>query len=75
MPPQDRAAYSFRPASIGDLPRPRRWLNASDVRRWWGNPSGSRLTFETREGFRAGSRRASLRHAIWYFPLRHVGRP
>jgi aminoglycoside 6'-N-acetyltransferase len=39
MPPQDRSAYSFRPASVGDLPRLRRWLNASDVRRWWGNPS------------------------------------
>jgi aminoglycoside 6'-N-acetyltransferase len=39
MPPQDRSAYSFRPASTGDLPRLRRWLNASDVRRWWGNPS------------------------------------
>ena len=37
--------------------------------------SGSRLTFESREGFRAGSRRASLRHAIWYFPFRHVGGP
>ena len=40
-----------------------------------GHASGSRLTFESREGFRAGSRRASLRHAIWYFPFRHVGRP
>ena len=39
MPPQDRSAYSFRPASIGDLPRLRRWLNAPEVRRWWGNPS------------------------------------
>jgi aminoglycoside 6'-N-acetyltransferase len=38
MPPQDRSAYSFRPASIGDLPRLRRWLNAPEVRRWWGNP-------------------------------------
>ena len=31
--------------------------------------------FESREGFPAGSRRASLRHAIRYFPFRHVGRP
>ena len=38
-------------------------------------PSGSRLTFESREGFRAGSRRASPRHAIWYFPFRRVGGP
>lgn len=38
MPRQDRSAYSFRPASIGDLPRLRRWLNAPEVRRWWGNP-------------------------------------
>ena len=34
----DRAAYSFRPASSHDLPRLRRWLNAPEVRRWWGDP-------------------------------------
>ena len=39
MPPQDRSAYSFRPASVGDLPRLRRWLNAPEVRHWWGDPS------------------------------------
>jgi aminoglycoside 6'-N-acetyltransferase len=35
----DRAAYSFRPAAAKDLPRLRRWLNAPEVRRWWGDPS------------------------------------
>jgi aminoglycoside 6'-N-acetyltransferase len=34
-----RSAYSFRLASSDDLPRLRRWLNAPEVRRWWGNPS------------------------------------
>lgn len=34
----DRAAYSFRLATANDLPRLRRWLNAPEVRRWWGNP-------------------------------------
>lgn len=34
-------------------------------------PSGLRLTFESRQGFRAGSRRASLRHAHWDFHFRH----
>jgi aminoglycoside 6'-N-acetyltransferase len=33
------SAYSFRPASFYDLPRLRRWLNAPEVQRWWGNPS------------------------------------
>ena len=35
----DRSAYSFRRATTKDLPRLRRWLNAPEVRRWWGNPS------------------------------------
>jgi aminoglycoside 6'-N-acetyltransferase len=35
----DRSSYSFRPATVKDLPRLRRWLNAPEVRRWWGNPS------------------------------------
>ena len=35
----DRSAYSFRPATANDLPRLHRWLNAPEVRRWWGNPS------------------------------------
>jgi aminoglycoside 6'-N-acetyltransferase len=35
----DRSAYSFRAATAKDLPRLRRWLNAPEVRRWWGNPS------------------------------------
>jgi aminoglycoside 6'-N-acetyltransferase len=35
----DRSAYSFRPAMAKDLPRLRRWLNAPEVQRWWGNPS------------------------------------
>jgi aminoglycoside 6'-N-acetyltransferase len=35
----DRSAYSFRPATANDLPRLRRWLNATEVRRWWGDPS------------------------------------
>ena len=34
----DRSAYSFRLATAKDLPRLRRWLNAPEVRRWWGNP-------------------------------------
>ena len=32
------SAYSFRPATAKDLPRLRRWLNAPEVKRWWGNP-------------------------------------
>jgi aminoglycoside 6'-N-acetyltransferase len=35
----DRSAYSFRPATVKDLPRLQRWLNAPEVQRWWGNPS------------------------------------
>jgi aminoglycoside 6'-N-acetyltransferase len=35
----DRSTYSFRRATTKDLPRLRRWLNAPEVRRWWGNPS------------------------------------
>ena len=35
----DRSAYSFRRATEKDLPLLRRWLNAPEVRRWWGNPS------------------------------------
>jgi aminoglycoside 6'-N-acetyltransferase len=35
----DRSAYSFRPPTANDLPRLHRWLNAPEVRRWWGNPS------------------------------------
>jgi aminoglycoside 6'-N-acetyltransferase len=34
-----RLGYSFRRATTKDLPRLRRWLNAPEVRRWWGNPS------------------------------------
>ncbi len=30
--------YSFRPASIADLPRLRRWLMTPEVARWWGDP-------------------------------------
>ena len=33
------SAYSFRRATTKDLPRLRRWLNAPEVRRWWGNPN------------------------------------
>ena len=35
----DLSAYSFRPATMGDLPRLRRWLHAPEVKRWWGRPS------------------------------------
>ena len=35
----NRSAYSFRPATTKDLPRLRRWLNAPEVRRWWGDPT------------------------------------
>ena len=35
----DRSAYSFRRATTKDLPRLRRWLNAPEVRRWWGDPT------------------------------------
>ena len=31
-------AYSFRPVTAKDLPRLRRWLNAPEVERWWGDP-------------------------------------
>jgi aminoglycoside 6'-N-acetyltransferase len=34
----DRSAYSFRRATTKDLSRLRRWLNAPEVRRWWGDP-------------------------------------
>jgi aminoglycoside 6'-N-acetyltransferase len=36
----NRSVYSFRPATAKDLPRLRRWLNAPEVRRWWGDPTG-----------------------------------
>jgi aminoglycoside 6'-N-acetyltransferase len=32
------AAYSFRPATAKDLQPLRRWLNAPEVKRWWGDP-------------------------------------
>jgi aminoglycoside 6'-N-acetyltransferase len=35
----DRSAYSFRGATTKDLLRLRRWLNAPEVCRWWGDPS------------------------------------
>jgi aminoglycoside 6'-N-acetyltransferase len=35
----NRSAYSFRAATTKDLPRLRRWLNAPEARRWWGNPN------------------------------------
>jgi aminoglycoside 6'-N-acetyltransferase len=35
----NRSAYSFRVATTKDLPRLRRWLNAPEARRWWGNPN------------------------------------
>jgi aminoglycoside 6'-N-acetyltransferase len=35
----NRSAYSFRAATTKDLPRLRRWLNAPEVRRWWGGPT------------------------------------
>ncbi len=35
----DLSAYSYRPATVGDLPQLRRWLHAPEVKRWWGNPS------------------------------------
>jgi aminoglycoside 6'-N-acetyltransferase len=34
----DLSAYSFRPATMGDLARLRRWLHAPEVQRWWGEP-------------------------------------
>ena len=34
----DSSAYSFRPATIEDLPRFRRWLRAAEAKRWWGEP-------------------------------------
>jgi aminoglycoside 6'-N-acetyltransferase len=34
----DLSAYSFRPATAGDLGRLRRWLRTPEVRRWWGAP-------------------------------------
>src|SRR5271165_807183 len=33
-----KTPYSFRPASIADLPRLRRWLMTPEVARWWGDP-------------------------------------
>ena len=35
----DRPAYSFRLATAKDLPRLRHWLDAPEVRRWWGDPN------------------------------------
>ena len=34
----DPSNYSFRPATTDDLPRLRRWLDAPEVKRWWGSP-------------------------------------
>jgi len=34
----DSSAYSFRPATVDDLPRFRRWLRAPEAKRWWGEP-------------------------------------
>jgi aminoglycoside 6'-N-acetyltransferase len=34
----DSSAYSFRPATIEDLPRFRRWLRAPEAKCWWGEP-------------------------------------
>jgi aminoglycoside 6'-N-acetyltransferase len=30
--------YVFRPMTSGDLPLIRRWLEAPEVMRWWGQP-------------------------------------
>ena len=32
-------AFSYRPATTDDLTLLRRWLDAPEVRRWWGSPS------------------------------------
>jgi aminoglycoside 6'-N-acetyltransferase len=32
------ARYSFRPATVADLPMLRRWLRTPEVVRWWGDP-------------------------------------
>jgi aminoglycoside 6'-N-acetyltransferase len=34
MPP----SYAFRPMSSADLPLIRRWLETTEVKRWWGDP-------------------------------------
>jgi aminoglycoside 6'-N-acetyltransferase len=34
----DLSAYSFRPATTGDLPRLHSWLRTAEVARWWGEP-------------------------------------
>ena len=33
------SAYTFRPASVADLPMLGRWLQTPEVVRWWGNPT------------------------------------
>jgi hypothetical protein len=35
----DRSDRSFRPATVKDLSRLRRWLNSPEVLRWWDDPS------------------------------------
>jgi aminoglycoside 6'-N-acetyltransferase len=37
--PSDPKAYSLRPASAGDLPRLKAWLETPEVVRWWGDPA------------------------------------
>jgi len=39
-------AYSFRPATAGDLPMLRAWLSAPEVARWWGDPQREAATLE-----------------------------
>lgn len=37
--PSGLGAYSFRPATVDDLPMLRRWLMTPAVVRWWGDPA------------------------------------
>jgi aminoglycoside 6'-N-acetyltransferase len=36
--PTNQSPYSFRPATIADLPLLQQWLQTPEVIRWWGNP-------------------------------------
>jgi aminoglycoside 6'-N-acetyltransferase len=38
--------YSFRSATIEDVPMLRRWLETHEVRRWWGDPAEQQALIE-----------------------------
>jgi aminoglycoside 6'-N-acetyltransferase len=47
MPSKSKPVYSLRPAIKDDLPMLRRWLQASENVRWWGDPEEEAALLET----------------------------